>query len=77
MLLNITNFFFLGNSGNIKFNGDWTAFIESLLQVHLLKLDTRDLYAIKYLFKLIISPGKQNYSSSSHGMLQKLIKNIL
>lgn len=60
------NFNFSGNSGNITFNGKWAAFLESLLQLHLLKLDTRDHYAIKYLFNLSIIPQKQYKAVSSN-----------
>ncbi|XP_022181593.1 fatty acid synthase-like [Myzus persicae] len=60
-----------GNCGRIAFDGKWAPFLESLLQLHLLKLDTRDHYAIKYLFKLSVYPNKQyksvvsNYASFS------------
>lgn len=58
---------FVGNCGSIAFNGNWTQLLDSLLQLHLLKLDTRDHYAIKYLFKLIVTPEKQNQAVSPNG----------
>lgn len=66
---------FVGNCGNINFDGKWAPFLESLLQLHLLKLDTRDHYTIKYLFKLSIYPEKQYQTVSSNG--NKLINNII
>lgn len=57
---------FIGNSGRVAFDGKWAPFIESLLQLHLLKLDTRDYYTIKYVFKLSINPEKQYKSVTSN-----------
>lgn len=51
----------------MTFDGNWAPFIESLLQLHLLKLDTRDHYAIDYLFRLSIIPEKQYRAVSSNG----------
>lgn len=63
-----------GDCGRIAFNGKWAPFIESLLQLHLLKLDTRDHYTIKYLFKLSIYPNKQNEFVASNSNITKLSK---
>ncbi|VVC46315.1 Hypothetical protein CINCED_3A018656 [Cinara cedri] len=65
-----------GNSGYIAFDGNWAPFIESLLQLHLLKLDTRDHYAINYLFKLSINPEKQYKSVSSNAAAFSVYENI-
>ncbi|XP_025202473.1 fatty acid synthase-like [Melanaphis sacchari] len=65
-----------GNCGRIVFDGKWAPFIESLLQLHLLKLDTRDHYAIKYLFKLSIYPEKQHASVSSNSTSFSIYENI-
>jgi len=65
---------FVGNCGRITFDGKWTPFIESLLQLHLFKRDTRDYYAIKYLFKLSVYPEKQHKSVSSNSNIIDLSK---
>lgn len=65
---------FVGNCGRIAFDGKWAPFIESLLQLHLLKLDTRDHYAIKYLFKLSVYPEKQYKSVVSNCNITDLSK---
>lgn len=65
---------FVGNCGRITFDGEWAPFIESLLQLHLLALDTRDHYAIKYLFKLSIYPEKQYKSVVSNCNITDLSK---
>lgn len=66
--------FFVGNCGRVAFDGKWAPFIESLLQLHLLTLDTRDHYAIKYLFKLSIYPEKQYKSVVSNCNISNLSK---
>lgn len=65
-----------GDCGRIAFNGKWAPFIESLLQLHLLKLDTRDHYAIKYLFKLSIYPNKQNEFVANNSASFSVYENI-
>nr|WJN62148.1 fatty acid synthase 1 [Rhopalosiphum padi] len=65
-----------GNCGRIDFDGKWAPFIESLLQLHLLKLETRDHYAIKYLFKLSVCPKKQYELVSSNSASFSVYENI-
>jgi len=72
LINNIVIIVFVVNCGRIVFNGEWAPFLESLLQLHLLKLDTRDHYAINYLFKLSIYPDKQQESVISNSNITDL-----
>ncbi|XP_050421854.1 fatty acid synthase-like [Adelges cooleyi] len=65
-----------GNSGSIAFDGKWAPFLESLFQLHLLNLDTRDFYAIKYIYKLTINPEKQYQAVTAKGASFSVYQNI-
>ncbi|XP_050542991.1 fatty acid synthase-like [Daktulosphaira vitifoliae] len=65
-----------GNSGSIDFDGQWAPFLESLLQVHLLNLDTRHYHAIKYINKISILPKKHYQSLSSKSISFNVYENI-
>lgn len=45
-----------GRVGHIKWPANWVAFIENMLQVKILSLDTRSTYMPTYIHKLVIDP---------------------
>ncbi len=47
-----------GERGSIKWNENWTTFLESLLQLHLLRLPKQQHYAINHIEKIVIDPRK-------------------
>lgn len=45
------------NKGHIVWANNWVTFMETMLQLHILGYDTRDLYVSKSIQKLVINPA--------------------
>lgn len=50
--------------GKIRWNNNWTTFLESMLQLHLVRLERQQYYAINHIQKVIIDPIEQENSAS-------------
>ncbi|XP_050542847.1 fatty acid synthase-like isoform X2 [Daktulosphaira vitifoliae] len=48
----------IGYNAKVNFNSNWLAFLESLFQIPLFQVDTRELYIPRYIKKVVIDPLK-------------------
>ncbi|KMQ81824.1 fatty acid synthase [Lasius niger] len=46
-----------GNKGHIAWESNWVTFMDTMLQLHILGYDTRDLYVPTSIQKLVINPA--------------------
>lgn len=56
--------FVSAEQGKIKWDNNWTTFLESMLQLHLARLEKQQYYAINHIQKVIIDPIEQENAAS-------------
>lgn len=75
--MTVYQYTFLGFNAKVSFDGNWFAFLENLFQIPIFQLDTYNLYAPKFVQKVVIDPLKQQKqaenSSNGNQIIIKLV----